>query len=180
MLITRNYPLITDSTQFGAASQVGADIRAMGVFEAEEVSAFFESILTPLPYYNAAAKRGELAKYAPDRLRDMVRLDPESVLIAKADSGTVGFCFNNKDDHTIWLAWMGVHPEFRHLGIGKRLLDRLEQRAMRLSSHKIWCDSRTENSASASLLRRQGYEQTCTLKRHWYRQDFFIWEKFVG
>ena len=65
------------------------------------------------------------------------------------------------------------------MGIGRSLLEKLELRAKELSSHKIWCDSRTENHASAALLRRQGYAQICTLRRHWYAQDFFIWEKYV-
>jgi ribosomal protein S18 acetylase RimI-like enzyme len=147
--------------------------------EAEEVSSFFQSVLTSLPYYNAAAKGGELAKYTSDRLCEWVSTDPESVLVAKVGGRPAGFCFSNNDDQTIWLAWLGVHPGCRRVGVGTALLERLYLRAQKLMSHKIWCDSRTDNQASAALLRRQGYAQICTLKRHWYRQDFFIWEKYV-
>jgi ribosomal protein S18 acetylase RimI-like enzyme len=147
--------------------------------EADEVSALFRSVLSALPYYNSTAKRGELAKYTPDSLRRMIITDPEAVLLAKSAGQLAGFCFSNADDQIVWLSWFGVHPECRRAGIGTALLERLEVRARNLPTHKIWCDSRTDNAPSARLLRHSGYSQACTLERHWYGQDFFIWEKFV-
>ena len=177
--ITRDYPLVAHSTHFALSRQATVEVRPIQGFEAEELQNFFESVVMALPCYSAEAKAGELAKYTAHELCDRIHDDLESVLVARVHDKLVGFCFSNKDDQAIWLAWLGVHPDYRRLGIGKLLLDRLEQRAKRLASHKIWCDSRTDNRASAALLRRQGYEQICTLRRHWYRQDFFIWEKFV-
>ena len=113
------------------------------------------------------------------RLREWVAADRESVLVAKVADRLAGFCFSNSDDQTVWLAWLGVHPRWRRMGVGTSLLEQLNLRARKLGSHKIWCDSRTDNQASAALLRRHGYQKIFTLKRHWYRQDFFIWEKYV-
>jgi ribosomal protein S18 acetylase RimI-like enzyme len=177
--ITRDYALITEPARAPDPRQVAVDIAGMADGEAAGVNSLFQSVLTSLQYYNPAAKRGELAKYTPDRLREWVTIDGESVLVAKVAGRIAGFCFSNNDDQIVWLAWLGVHPGFRRMGVGASLLERLDMRAQKLTSHKIWCDSRTDNQASAALLRAQGYSQICTLKRHWYRQDFFIWEKYV-
>jgi GNAT superfamily N-acetyltransferase len=142
--ITRDYPLVADSIHFTLPRQFAAEVRPIQGFEAEELRDFFESVITALPYYNAEAKAGEPAKYTAHQLRDRIHDDLESVLVASAHEKLVGFCFSNKDDHAIWLAWLGVHPDYRRLGIGKLLLDRLEQRAKRLASHKIWCDMRPQ------------------------------------
>jgi ribosomal protein S18 acetylase RimI-like enzyme len=156
------------------------DIVGISDAEADEVNALFQGVLSPLPYYNSAAKRGELAKYTSDRLREWIAIDPDSVLVAKVAGRLAGFCFSHTDDETIWLSWFGVDPNYRRQGLGSALLERLDARAHKLNSHKIWCDSRTDNQTSAALLRRHGFTQIFTLKRHWYRQDFFIWEKYVG
>jgi ribosomal protein S18 acetylase RimI-like enzyme len=155
-------------------------VNSMAGNEADELSALFTSVLNSLPYYNSAAKSGEQAKHTSDALRRAAAVDPEAVLLARIAGRLAGFCFSNGDDRTVWLSWFGVHPDCRKSGVGTALLERLEIRAHNLRSHKIWCDSRTDNEPSARLLRHQGYSQVCTLKRHWYGQDFFIWEKFVG
>ncbi len=171
--------MITEPAAAPNPRHVAVVIAEMADDEAADVSSLFQNVLTPLPYYNPAAKRGEFVKYTPDRLRECIAIDRESVLVAKIARQIVGFCFSNNDDQMVWLAWLGVHAACRRMGVGASLLEQLDVRARKVASHKIWCDSRTDNQASAALLRGQGYRQICTLERHWYRQDFFIWEKYV-
>lgn len=148
--------------------------------DAEAVSALFNQIIQALPYYNATAKESEIKKYSADLLRSSVGQEPESVLIAKRNGQLAGFCFSENDDGLIWLAWFGVHPSFRRQGVGLALLKRLEDMARQKKSHKIWCDCRTENQASKVALTKQGYVELCTVRNHWYGQDFILWEKLVA
>jgi ribosomal protein S18 acetylase RimI-like enzyme len=179
MQITRDYQLITAPIGLERLAPT-IPIVGMAEREAEEVSDFFGRLVNSLPYYNMSAKEGEKAKYAAGELRRTIARDPEAVLIARLESRLVGFCFSNRDDQTVWLSWFGVAPEHRKSGVGTALLAGMERRARKLNSHKIWCDSRTDNKPSAALLRSRGYSQICILKRHWYGQDFYLWEKFVG
>lgn len=145
--------------------------------EAEQLSAVFALVVKGLPYYNEAAVRSELNKYSPSMLCSSISHDPDSVLVAKERGEILGFCLSHYDDGLIWLAWFGVHPSHRRKGIGSALLQKLENTVGERHAHKIWCDSRTENEASELVLTNQGYRQLCTVRNHWYGQDFILWEK---
>ena len=54
-------------------------IGRMRVGEAEELNHLFVRIVEALPYYNNTAKRGEIAKYSPESLRDLAEKDPDAV-----------------------------------------------------------------------------------------------------
>ena len=155
-------------------------IGRMRVGEAEELNHLFVRIVEALPYYNNTAKRGEIAKYSPESLRDLAEKDPDAVLVARVDDQIVGFCFSESDDGLVWLAWFGVDPSFRRHGVGVQLLEKLEETVKNGRSHKIWCDCRTENEASKVALTKHGYVQLCTVRNHWYGQDFILWEKLLA
>lgn len=148
--------------------------------DAESLNLLFRRVVEALPYYNQTAKQTELRKYSATLLREAAQTDPGSVLVAKIGPELVGFCLSENDDGLIWLAWFGVHPKFRRQGIGAALLDKLEDVARSAQSHKIWCDCRTENETSKVSLRNNGYVELCTVRNHWYGQDFILWEKLVA
>lgn len=152
----------------------------MAAEEAEELSRMFRQIVSGLPYYNEIAKSAEIAKYSPELLRASVSERPDSVLIARDGPKLAGFCFSEDDDGTVWLAWFGVHPSYRRQGIGRALLQKLEEVTRNRNLHKIWCDCRTENEASKAVLSLHGYVELCTVRNHWYGQDFILWEKSVA
>jgi hypothetical protein len=148
--------------------------------EAQAASDLFREVLLELPYYNKRAKETELARYSADFLRQSITSDRDSVLLAKAGGVPVGFCFSRDDDGVVWLSWFGVRSSFRHCGVGTALLIALERSVATGRSHKIWCDCRTENCESISVLTANKYVQLCTVREHWYGQDFILWEKFVS
>lgn len=170
----------TPSQMAGQTTALDVVVVRMEPYAAEAVSALFRLVLKGLPYYNDRAKRGELSKYNAERLNASVLNDPDSVLIAKSGDQALGFCLNNYDDDLIWLAWFGVHPMHRRRGVASLLLCKLEETARRRNCHKIWCDSRTENLPSRSILTLQGYHEICTVTSHWYGQDFILWEKSLS
>ena len=172
--ITKNYSMSVVSR--GIAPIVGR----MRAGEADDLNRLFTRTLEALPYYNETAKRSEAAKYSAKLLRESTENDPDSVLVARIDDQIVGFCFSKGDDGLVWLAWFGVHPSFRRQGIGSQLLLKLDETVRSGRSHKIWCDCRTENEASKVALRRHGYVELCTVRNHWYGQDFILWEKLVA
>lgn len=148
--------------------------------DAAQLNQLFILVLKAIPYYNETAKRSEAAKYSADLLRESAESEPDSVLVARIEHEIVGFCFSKSDDGLVWLAWFGVHPSFRRQGIGSQLLATLEETVRNGRSHKIWCDCRTENEASKVALTNHGYVELCTVRNHWYGQDFILWEKLVA
>ena len=160
----RTFPLIVDRMQ---------------PHEAEALAHLFAAVLNSLPYYNEISKAAEISKYLPASLRASTEKDPDSVIVARTTGRIVGFCLSHNDDGVVWLSWFGVDAEYRKMGIGSALLTKLEETVRNGRSHKIWCDSRTDNEASKDVLNRQGYLPLCTVKNHWYGHDFILWEKLV-
>jgi ribosomal protein S18 acetylase RimI-like enzyme len=148
--------------------------------DAPSLSAFFAKILLDLPYYNERAQAAEREKYSTNGLRKLIRRDPGSILVAKTRSRLVGYCFSSHDDSLVWMAWIAVHPDCRRTKIASTLIQALEARARRLGSHKIWCDCRTENEVSKSMLLHNQFRQICVVRNHWFEQDFILWEKSIG
>jgi ribosomal protein S18 acetylase RimI-like enzyme len=145
--------------------------------EAEHAASVFRDIVDSLPYYNVHARAAEIAKYSAPALLEAQAEDPDSVLIARVHGEIAGICISRLDDTLIWLSWFVVDPRYRRMGVGVSLIERLEESVRARKIHKIWCDCRTDNPASKALLIRQGFEPLCTVRNHWYGQDFILWEK---
>jgi ribosomal protein S18 acetylase RimI-like enzyme len=148
--------------------------------EASEVAVIIRDIIRSLPYYNDRAKREEVAKYSEDELQCMSREDPDSILLARGDEGAVGFCLSYYDDGLVWLSWFGVLDGFRKQGIGRALLFALAATLPKRQAHKIWCDTRTENTGSQHVLECVGFKRIAQVVNHWYGQDFILWEWYPG
>ena len=144
--------------------------------EIEAVAALMHEVVEPLAYYNGRARAAELGKYTADSIRAMVADDPQSVLVARDSGGLAGFCVSRFDDGTIWLSWFGTAARVRGRGVGAALLAALAETLAARHAHKIWCDSRTDNTESRSVLERAGFHRIATLTNHWYGQDYFLWE----
>lgn len=154
-------------------------IRKAKTDEVNILSDFFHSVLMALPYYNEAAKKNETERYLPNQLREKIIDDEDSIIIALQNNEIVGFCMSRKDDMVIWLEWFGVQPSARRKGVARQLVKTLEQIRKKAGFHKIWCDCRTENLKSIQLLSSASYTPICTIKNHWYGQDFILWQKEI-
>jgi ribosomal protein S18 acetylase RimI-like enzyme len=113
-------------------------------------------------------------------LTTMLEQDPDSVLLARVEGRLAGFALSRYDDGLLWLSWLGVVPEFRRGGVAKALLARLEHTAPGRGCHALWCDCRTDNAASISLLTASGFRRLADLPDHWYGQDFVLWRRDVA
>lgn len=148
----------------------------IAVHEVDALVALMRDTIQPLSYYNERARRAELAKYSADGLRSLVAEDPQAVLVARDRTGLIGFCVSRHDDGTLWLAWFGTASRARGRGVGASLLAALAKTLPSRHAHKIWCDSRVDNTQSQSVLERAGFHRITTLTNHWYEQDYYLWE----
>lgn len=160
-------------------ARTSVKVHRMDPRSAVSISNVIKKLIGNLGYYNDQAQHDEIAKYVPGRLREMHTEDRDSVLVADIRDRIAGFCISKYDDGLIWLAWFGVVEECRGAGVGTALLKALENTVQNRKCHKIWCDTRTSNKQSQQLLRKVGYRRIGRLTRHWYGQDFFLWEKFI-
>jgi ribosomal protein S18 acetylase RimI-like enzyme len=148
--------------------------------EVDALAALVSEIIADAAVYSERAREEERAKYTADALRERVIEDPDSVLVARVEGQLAGFVLSRYDDGLLWLSWLGVSPPLRGLGLARELLAAAERTAPARRCHALWCDSRTDNAASASLLTRAGFTRLAELRNHWYGQDFYLWRKSVG
>jgi ribosomal protein S18 acetylase RimI-like enzyme len=142
------------------------------------IARLFKSVVEKLDYYSDKAIKNELSKYTELELGQKQKDDPYSIIVAKDEAhDIVGFCFSRMDDTLVWLEWFGVSEKARQKGIARQLVSYLEGTLEAREAHKVWCDCRTSNLKSANLLSSSGYLPICTVKNHWYGQDFILWQK---
>jgi ribosomal protein S18 acetylase RimI-like enzyme len=136
----------------------------------------FGSVVSILDIYSEEARKGEIAKFSEQTFAARIKADRMAVSIAERDGVPVGFCITDDQKGPIWIDWYGALPQARSLGIGSALIQHLIDEMPARKATRIWCDTRTNNTASIGLFEKFGFRRLCRLDNHWYGQDFFLWE----
>jgi DNA-binding MarR family transcriptional regulator/GNAT superfamily N-acetyltransferase len=95
-------------------------------------------------------------------------------LLMSTDTTTVG-CggVQQIDEHTGELKRMWVDPDWRGLGLGTRLLDRLEQGAVGLGYGRVVLDTNGSLTEAIAMYRAAGYREIERYNTNPYAQHFF-------
>ena len=144
--------------------------------EFDALAALIHETIWSLGYYNERARLAEVKKYSVDNLRAIAAADPHAIIVARDELGLTGFCVSSHDGGVVSLAWYGTAVRARGRGVGAALLAALAASLSVRDAHKLWCDSRTDNKESNSVLERAGYKRVATLTNHWCGQDYYLWE----
>jgi len=100
-------------------------------------------------------------------------------LKAMQDGRTVGFiaCDQSRSEGVVWIATIGVLPEFQRQGIGATLIEAAETRT---TLPRMRLNVRPSNHTAIRLYRRLGYEQVSNWP-HYYQngEDAAIYEKLL-
>lgn len=141
------------------------------------LSTFIPEIIKNVIYYNDAAKKQECKEYQLYNIRKLL-IDKNHIFLISTDkTHLTGFLHGYKDMGTFWINWIGVFPNFRKQGIGCDLIGSLEKRVRRHNIHKIWFGTIMYNTPAIKFFTNCGYHIITNLRRHWYKSDFYIWEK---
>lgn len=147
--------------------------------EVAEFSHVFREVVSETPYYSKEAKAAEIRQFSPREVRKKLDGGDYLFLISKMNGKIVGFSCGYYDAGLFWGDWFGVKKGFRGRHIALDLLDYRDAFLKRHGVHKIWNDCRTNNKESIGLLKKRGFRKIARMNRHWYKQDFYIWYKFL-
>ena len=146
-----------------------------------DVSAYHKLIrrvILNTPYYSKFAKKEESTGYPAEWLRKSIKNKRRLLLCAKNKNRVVGFAFGSNNAGMFHLTWIGVDSKYRESGIAERFVKKIESWAKN-RVHKIWLDTRTNNKESMALFQKLKYKKAATFRKHYYGQDFYIWEKLI-
>lgn len=89
--------------------------------------------------------------------------DGEFCLVAEADDKIMGFSLGTLIDkrHSAWsygyLLWLGVSPQARRTGVGKRLLNRMTALFIEEGARMMILDTEEENEGAVTFFESQGF-----------------------
>jgi ribosomal protein S18 acetylase RimI-like enzyme len=115
-------------------------------------------------------------KYIAD---DLFWSEDYACVVAKSDGKIVGLVNAYLDSGLIWFSWLLVDKKFRRKGLGSQLMLAMEQIYKKKGYHKAVAETLPNNTRSNKLLRKIGYVIEAKLKKHYAKQDYFQWAKWL-
>ena len=95
-----------------------------------------------------------------DPRKDIARkrsVQSELFLVAVDGSQLVATVMAGYDGHRGWVNYLAVDPDYRHRGIGRRLMDKVERGLASLGCPKINLQVRVENDDALAFYERLGF-----------------------
>ncbi|MEZ5658489.1 MAG: GNAT family acetyltransferase [Burkholderiaceae bacterium] len=102
----------------------------------------------------------ELTRPWNDPRKDIVRkltVQPELFRVAVQGSRIIGTIMAGFDGHRGWVNYLAVHPDERHRGLGRDLMNDVERRLLALGCPKVNLQVRTTNTAALAFYEAIGY-----------------------
>jgi ribosomal protein S18 acetylase RimI-like enzyme len=155
-------------------------IRSAHMADAEKIAALFSRIVGSLEIYSVESREDEIRKFSPDRIAQLIDSDPDAVSVAFRGAEMAGFLITEDQHGPVRIHWYGVNPDFRGLGLGEAILNYLITAASDRKATKIWCDTRTNNIRSISLLEKLDFVRLCEIKNHWHGQNYYLWARDIA
>ena len=153
------------------------EVRTLTSNELKDYSKLATQVISSNPYYNDAAKMGEIEKFSENSLEQKIKDENNLFVFAQENGSLIGF-FNGKyDSGTFWANWLGVDSNYRNQGVTKHILFYVEQKLRQTNVHKVWFDTLMENKEAINLVETMGFVKVANLYNHWHKQDFYLWEK---
>ena len=153
-------------------------IRHANLKDAPMLSKLMGLIINSTHYYSIEARKEETKKHDLKFLKQYLS-DKKyyCCLVATEEKEIIGFAIGRNEAGVFWADWLGVRKDKRRGGVAELLMKEWEKILKKKGVHKIWCDTRTSNKESVSLLLKLKYKKLGLFGNGWYKQDFFLWEK---
>lgn len=109
--------------------------------------------------------------WTPERVAKHIRHSDSVVLTARAREELAGFAIMRFSDTTAHLDLLAVDPRCQRLGIGRRLVQWLEETAITAGTFVITLEVRAENVAARWFYRRLGYREVRCIAGYYCRVE---------
>lgn len=109
--------------------------------------------------------------FPPSYLETMAYLSPETFLVALLERRLVGYSasvIRGSEGHVVSIA---VHPDYRRMGVGERLLKETVKNLKRLGVSRVVLEVRVDNEPAVSLYRKMGFKISELLRGYYWNGE---------
>ena len=106
-------------------------------------------------------RKCDLVKPWNNPKRDIERkleVDPELFLVGLIDNQVVATVIGGYDGHRGWLYYLAVDPAYQRMGLGRQIMNEVEQRILATGCPKINLQIRADNSIVVEFYESIGYQ----------------------
>ena len=130
-------------------------------------------------HYNSTARQAYSSQVSAAYMRGVVGGAGFAILALKGAEpvGCLWTTFDSSDRSVMMFEWILVNRHYKKQGIAKRMHNLAEKLAVSQGVRKIWGDSRASNYQAVALEAYFGVRTIGKLKKHWFGQDYILWEK---
>jgi ribosomal-protein-alanine N-acetyltransferase len=109
--------------------------------------------------------------WTPERVARSVARRDALVVVARADDGIAGFAIMRYGDDDAHLDLLGVDPAYRRRGLGRELVEWLEEPALVAGITAIFLEVRESNRGGQAFYERLGYRTLGRVAGYYQRRE---------
>ena len=131
-------------------------------------------------FYSRELFEQELALYSTETFSKFISESDKLALVAEMDGAVAGLAIGKFAGAGLFdLSWICTSLGFQRLGIGKGLMNSLEQECRKQNCHKIFAYTFPWLTSTVEFYQSCGFVQEAVLKKHWHKLDFVLLSKFI-
>jgi GNAT superfamily N-acetyltransferase len=132
-------------------------------------------------FYSRDLFQQELALYSTETFSKFISESDKLALVAEMDSKVAGLAMGKFAGAGLFdLSWICTSLSFQRLGIGKGLINSLEQECRKQNCHKIFAYTFPWLASTIEFYLSCGFVQEAVLKKHWHKLDFILMSKWLA
>jgi len=125
-------------------------------------------------YLEAAIQSAIISK-----LEIQSRIKDDLLLVAETENQIVGTVTKTIEHECMYVKTFATHPSFQDLGVGAKLMERIEKEAVKAECHKISLFTTPVMKSAIHLYEKLGYEKEGVLKKQFHGIDFIAFGKIL-
>lgn len=123
----------------------------------------------------------EWLAYGAHVFRDIINWRDALHILAEHEGQIIGFVAAIPDGIFAHLVTLDVHPDYRKVGLGNKLMEKIEQMAKDKRVKLVVLEVETDNTPAIKLYLARGYETNGRLKNYYSnRKDAYVMSKLLG
>lgn len=160
-------------------------IRQIEVKDAEGLSNLIEKVESESPYMLFEAGERKLSSERQrQRIESIKQEDESEIFVAEENNKLIGYLFaiGGQANRTKYSAYIviGILNQYRGMGIGTKLFQRLEEWALNHKIHRLELTVITENEAGVGLYKKMGFEIEGIKRDSLYIDNEFVDEYYMS